>query len=277
MISNTTLIEKVYSSALSIVGFNGGIIYKNYYAAILVASFIGIFIYYSNYKRRKIDFVSLILIFCCLIMSNSKGGLLLLLLFVGLYFAIFKWKILDKFKVKEKKYNKVILVILIILLIMILMILGYKYILSNSSTYAYRIRGVVNYISFYKNDLFHLIFGNSEMAFRDSEYSYVENIRIFLTQNGMNGYDGSYEMGFINVLIKNGLIGIIGFILAYYIIMRRAQKNELMERQYVYILILTLLISSLVESYVCNIHAVFGIVCYMFINGLIEIKNDDRR
>ena len=271
MISNTTLIEKVYSNALSNVGFNGGIIYKNYYGAILVASFIGIFIYYSNYKKRKIDFVSLILIFCCLIMSNSKGGLLLLLLFVGLYFAIFKWKILDKFKVKEKKYNKVILVMLTILLMIILMILGYKYILSNSSTYAYRIRGVVNYISFYKNDLFHLMFGNSEMAFRDSEYSYVENIRIFLTQNGMNGYEGSYEMGFINVLIKNGIVGIIGFVFIYIIIIHRAKRRNLIEKQYIYMIILVLLVSSLVESYVCNIHAIFGISCYMFINGLLEI------
>ena len=72
------------------------------------------------------------------------------------------------------------------------------------STYAYRFRGLLNYLNYYNGDSFHMILGNAE-SFYDKSNSYVMAVR------STTGYDGSLEMAWLNILIKSGLLGVLAY------------------------------------------------------------------
>jgi len=266
---NETIYDKTYR-LIADVGFTGGLQFKNYYATVVLASFMGIYLYYKYEQKKKIDFFMLILLCILELLSGSKGGYLLFIVFIIL--QQFK-KLNIKNKIKISKGVKYISVIIIMLISIFIFKWGYNNILVTSSTYGYRMRGVENYINYVKNDYFHLIFGNAEMAYSNSKY--VQNIRNFLIKNNIEAYNGSYEMGFINALIKNGVLGLIGFIICYYIIVKKALLfNEKEYKVTIISILIVLLISSLVESYVCNIHAIFGVYCYILMSGIINMAEN---
>lgn len=267
---NETIRDETYSFLNT--GFTGGMQFKNYYAATILASFIGIYLHYKNQEKNKIDFVFLIILCILEILSGSKGGYLLFITFI---ISEQLARIEIKNKIKISKYAKYIGIVITACLSIIALKWGYENVLLKSDTYAYRIRGVQNYIDYVKNDPFHLLFGNAEMAFSSSNY--VQNIRDFLNKNEIAGYNGSYEMGFINTLIKNGIIGLIGFFICYIYFIKKALSFCKKEHKITILsILLVLLVSALVESYVCNIHAIFGVYSYILIAGIICMGENEK-
>ncbi len=276
LITGTSVLEKINDTAFSFpikYAFTGGMQFKNFLSTTILASFMGLLLYYRHEKKQNIDLLVLFFLGILEIITVSRGGYILFLLFVLLEFLnnpkIYK-------KIPPKKFSPGIKIIFSIIIIFVFIIFGsftYKNFILKSKTYAYRIRGVENYLKFVKKDKFHLYFGYSEMAFKKDD-SYIWNIRKFLKENKLNGYNGSYEMGFINTLIKNGVIGLLGFLFSYIYIIKKALSLE-DKRQKILIIgiFIILLISSLVESYVCNIHQIFGIYCYLLMSGLLEIRS----
>jgi hypothetical protein len=133
----------------------------------------------------------------------------------------------------------------------------------SSSTYGYRFRGVRNYLKYAWGDWYHLIFGNAEMAWSGLGEHYVQTVQKVV------GWDGTYEMGFINTLIKNGILGLIGFAWMYIYFVRVTMGSKKRWPKVINLSVLSvLLVSSLVESFVCNIHSIFGVYCYLLMAGV---------
>ena len=267
LLGEVPVIEKTAEGILK-TGLNGGFQYKNYFAATALSGFMGLFICLLKDKKTIVDISLMIIEILMILLSGSRGTVLMLLIFV---FMMLGSKhivnFINNFRrlICNKKERIIILVSLFILLAIIAIL-----IVSQSSTYSYRIRGVKNYFEFYNNDCFHLIFGNSSLVFKGESSQYVAIIRSVI-----NGFDGSYEMGFINVIIKNGLLGLVGYILCYvYMIKKIINKKN----SYICISIFILLmISSLVEAYVCSIHTIFGLQCYLLINGIANIGDNEKQ
>lgn len=272
IITSTPLLEKLYDKHYSLAmnfGFTGGMEFKNYYAFTILACFMGLYIYN---KKTKMDYLLLFILVVMELISGSKGSYLSFFVFLILM-NLKKYK----FKRKFDKHIKRIIVFVVLISGFFVAKFTFNNILINSDTYAYRIRGVNNYINRVKNDPYHLLFGNAAMAYYGSDnlgtsrgHNYVTNIKRYLTTTKLNGYNGSYEMGFINALIKNGIIGIIGYFITYYYILKKAYNNCGYSRFMIIVCVfIVLLLSSLVESFICNIHGIFGIYCYLLINGLL--------
>ncbi len=254
ILGGLSLFAKVYEGVFD-VGFTGGVQFKNFYAAFILGSFMGIYFYNKFIQKKVIDYIVMAIEIVLLIASSARGTYILFLIFL----IALNYKQLKNIK---KKYRAIIILFLG-LVVAIVGYIVYVEVALVSSNYLYRFRGVVNYFNYVAGDWFHIIFGNAEMAWSNPALDYVTNIRSYV------GWDGSYEMGFINALIKNGLIGLLGFVLIYIRIIKINMKTQEWEYKVVCISVLcVLLISSLVESFVCNIHGIFGVYCYLLMAGV---------
>lgn len=82
--------------------------------------------------------------------------------------------------------------------------LVYSFIISDSGSYMIRMKGFITYIELYKADFFHMWYGNAEMAWKDGNY--VNNVRAVI------GWDGTVELSFLSILVKNGILGYFGYV-----------------------------------------------------------------
>lgn len=257
-VSLTTLaVEGVGDSSF---GFNGGLQHKNYYAVAILASFICLNISNKNKVNSKILFVDFIL----LLLSNSRGGYILF----AVYLIVSNF---NKIKYFNQDQRYAIYLILSLIIAIFFGILYSKFVL-NSQSYDIRLQGLTNYFQIYGNDTFHLWFGNAEMAFRDSGLTYEENVRSIL------GWNGTTELSILSVLIKNGLLGLIGYILIFGFRVSQLIKLRSSEFKLQMFAVLTvLLVSSLLENYIVNIQIVFGMVCYTLIGSLLYMGRNFER
>lgn len=239
---------------------SGGILYKNYFASDMLAIYWGLYFYGKIEKTYKIDQLVKIIAFFLCILSNSRGGILLFIVF----WLVTNYKIIYKLK---KNQRMMVLMILFFFGVLVSINL-YTNVILEVSTYAYRFRGMTNYIDYYKNDLFHLVFGNAE-SFYDKGKTYVMMVR------STTGYDGSLEMAWLNIIIKSGLLGIVGYILLFirFFYMAKKTNNTTISMAIISISV-TLLASSIVEAYIQSIHCIFGIYAYLLINGLYAYGNE---
>ena len=139
-----------------------------------------------------------------------------------------------------------------------------------SGTYAIRYRGVFGYLDYVKGDWFGILFGNAGTVWGHPYLDYIARLR------QMIGWNTSFEIAFLNTLIKNGVLGLLGFLLifahkAVYGHRMGTKKTKLM----LYTVLTILLLSSLVESFVSNLHSIFGIVCYLYMAGLCGMSRSE--
>ncbi len=270
-IVNDLPIETVYEG-LSPYGFTGGVQYKNYFAAFTLGSFMSILFYRRYCEKKRLDTVVLIIELLFILASFARGTYVFVALFLFTFYADV-WSVYLK---QLRPYKKLIQVwrnytdrqrkiaIGIACVAATAAVVGGAFLLvSISENYAYRFHGVTNYLKFVKGDLFHLMFGNAEMAWSMPQLGYVKTIRQIV------GWNGTYEMGFINTLIKNGVFGLIGFVVLFTHIIRLTRRSTNHNyRMMSYSILCVLLVSSFVESFVCNIHAIFGVYCYLMLAGI---------
>lgn len=140
----------------------------------------------------------------------------------------------------------------------------------NSGTYAYRYRGLTNYLNMYGNDVYHMVLGNGKMAFGNGDLSYVEAVR------GNTGYSGTVELPILSVLIKNGIIGLVGYIVAYAWWIKKICKEERQGNKGALIaLIGSLLVSAIVENFIVNVHIVYMPLTFSTMWALVRLENNN--
>ena len=239
------------------IGLNGGIVYKNYYAADLIIIYACLDIYRKFIGKVKADRLTQRLCIVLIFLSNSRGGIILLLIYLlcSNYSKIYKL---------SSKYRKIITYLFIVIGLFACYWI-FNNVILQFSTYAYRFRGLINYLNYYEADSFHLIFGNAE-SFYDKNQNYVMAVRSTV------GFDGSLEMAWLNILIKSGILGIISYIIIFVRMfwLQQKVKNKVISVGILAILI-TLLGSSLVEAYIQSIHCIYAVMSYLVINSLYGI------
>lgn len=245
-------------------GFTGGLQHKNYFGVASLAGFISAYI--SNKKENKfLLWVYLIFI----IISNARTAYILFILFIIISNAT-KIK-----KINMTKAQLRLVMMLFSIFIILLMILMHKKVTSGSESYQYRYQGLVNYLNMYGENKFYMIFGNAEMAFRNSGQSYTYNIR------SVTGWNGTTELSLLSILVKNGLIGMIGYIIIFGYRLIQILSMSFSKIKYDVLAIWVIFFTSgFVETYVANINLVFNPFCYIAIGSLCSIymknmSNDD--
>lgn len=242
----------------SIVGilYVSGFQIKNYCGGIWLLLFVLNCIYYMRngrlgHKGRTVLALFLLLI----VLSGSKGALVLSMI----------WILLINFDkiLKLKKNQKRIFVFLAAIIACLIGVYIYNNILINVYTYAYRMRGLSNLVDYLLQDLRNLFFGVSDIAYANTGFSYTTNMRQFL------GWQSSVEMAYVNILIKNGLIGYASYILIFKDFLGDCKRCTVTDQSIVKSLVIVLLISGLTETYAASIHYVVGPVMYCLIRGLI--------
>lgn len=193
-----------------------------------------------------------------LIASNSRGALIMTFVFL----VVSHYDALLKLKASQRG----IFVFVVSIVGVIGAALVYSFIISDSGSYMIRMKGFITYIELYKADFFHMWYGNAEMAWKDGNY--VNNVRAVI------GWDGTVELSFLSILVKNGILGYFGYaiIFLFYIKNGLTVKNW-KKKSIILALSLSLLSSAFVENYITNTHVVYGIFNYCVINGLIGQNN----
>lgn len=247
----------------SIVGilYVSGFQVKNYCGGIWLLLFILNYIYYIRngrlgYKEKIVLTMFLFLI----VLSGSKGALALSLIWI----LLINFDRILKFRKNQKKIFGFVVGIVACLIGVYI----YNNILINVYTYAYRMRGLSNLVEYMLQDSRNLFFGLSDIAYANSGVDYTTNMRRFL------GWQSSVEMAYVNILIKNGLIGFISYILIFKNFLSGCKRCTATDQSIVKSLVIVLLISGLAETYAASIHYVVGPVMYCLIRGLIY---QDRR
>lgn len=236
------------------IGLNGGVVYKNYFAADMLMVFIGLYVFGKYQRLSGVDRLVMFIAFLSIMLANSRGGIIL--------FFVFILSTNYKYIMKLKKNQRVVFLIFSLTIVSFLVYEFYKNIILGFSTYAYRYRGMLNYINYYSDDWFHLLLGNSE-SFYDKSVSYVMMVR------STTGYNGSLEISWLNIIIKNGILGVIAYVMIFAMFLKMAKNVRNKETSSLIIAIaITLLASSLVEAYIQSVHCIFAVLGYLIINAL---------
>lgn len=270
LFSGIVLLEPVYDGIIP-VGFNGGIEYKNFFGSILLAGFMGIYLYNRFCRENLTDKIVMWLLIIALLLSSARSSYIFIVAFLVLVNIDRIGKYLHKFKPFQKltdlwlrcyHSHKIPLLIGVGLISAALILVTAVLLSKISSTYAMRYRGVTEYLAYVHNDPFHLLFGNAETVWANSDLDYVASLR------GILGWNTSFEVAFINVLIKNGLVGLIGFVFLFTYLAKSIRSGSLQNKLMLWSVMGILLLSTFVESFAANIHTLFGVYCYMLIAGI---------
>ena len=255
-----SLYDGRYMGALG--SFDGGILYKNYFAGDILCVLIGASCL-SPFKAQMT--VGRLLIICASIsligISGSKGAVLLAGFFV---LALH----LQSYYDINSRMEKALLLLLIIGISIPLLFVLFDWI-SDVETYQYRVRGLKNYWAFVSGDVRRIVFGSSELLYSGrAGYAWVFRDLV--------GWDGSIEFAWLNVLMKHGLLGIVAYLAVFGHYFARLKQCNGERRRLAVAILLTLLLSSFVESYVETMHSVVGPFCYMLASGLSGNKLSER-
>lgn len=254
------------------VGFNGGMEHKNFFAYAVLASFTGLYLYWRFEKKNKWELAVLGVELLLMILSNSRSVYIVLaVFFVAIYaeklFGLAK-SILKRIPEKHRKTCLIAVGIAGAAAVVVAVVV----VLPKSGTYMYRVRGLLNFFKTYSTDAFHMIFGAADMAFANPEVSYAENVRVTI------GYDGSVEMALLNMLIKNGLLGVIGYVAILSRPVATLVKTESWDYRIVLLVVIApMLVSTLAETFVTNVHLVYGPYCYVVLTGLCGMYKIKKR
>ena len=231
-------------------GFNGGILYKNYYSSTVLAAFIGLYIALKyGQKPRVFDIALLIALTFFIFLASSNGTFLTMIAFLAILYTV-------EFVSKIKRTQRRVLVVGVCIIgLTLFLILFYSVALKNQN-YLYRMQGLINYIAKFGSNKFCIFFGNGALAYAPGK-SYVENIV------SVTGWNGTLELSWLGILIKNGFIGVFAYIIVFARLLFRTFRFNKKVKALSFAIIVSLLISSLVETYIQNIHVIFGV--YMFL------------
>ena len=234
------------------LAFNGGIKDKNIATMMIVVIISQYIILKQKHYMTKKQLLIIIFSLIILLASNSRGAWINMLVFLIML-----------------NYKKILNMAVPVMIIVILVF--YFEVILNSSTYMYRFNGLINFFEKFGDDPYRMWFGIADLVY-DQKNDYV------FTYRELTGWDGTLEIAWVNILIKNGLFGIIGFVLIYIRAIKTAIKStNKLNKTILLAIIVMLLASSLVATYIQTIHGVMGTYCYLlmgYLSGLINKKSD---
>ena len=242
--------------------FNGGIRDKNI-ATMMIVIMISLFFYSKEKSWKAMDEIVVAVCFIVLLLSNSRGAWIEFLVFV----LVQNYKLISKIK----KSQRIIFLLCFVPMLFILILYIYNNLVLQSETYLYRYRGLINFLNTFRDDRHRMWLGIAEMVY-DKSYGYDDAVRSII------GWNGTIEIAWLNILIKNGLFGVVGFMIIFVRSVITALKHTNFEVKTMYLsVIIMLLASSLVAIYIQSVHGLFGIYSYLlmgFFSGVIHSNND---
>lgn len=268
IVGGQSLVGFVGESALLGFGFSCGMASKNF-AAITAFGALSVQIILcikSKFKNCLHRYVISVILLVVIVLSGSRTTQIVCLFF----FSLIVWHFYIPYCITNGRIGlarwlkrALIFVYLTGGIVGLLMVV-------NSGTYAYRYRGLTNYLNIYGNDIYHMLFGNGKMAFGNSALSYEEAVRV------NTGYSGTVELPLLSVLIKNGIIGLVGYIVAYAWWIKKIRKEYRQGNKGTLIaLIGSLLVSAIVENFIVNVHIVYMPLTFITMWALIRHQKDD--
>lgn len=232
-------------------GFNGGLNHKNSFGEDMLISLIGLVFCKGKTKFNKLNSLIIVAEILLIIISNARECYVWLIILL-LYKFIYNLKFVNNIQ-------KGLFIFVSLLFVIVIAINFYNYINNSSGSYGIRVQGLMNYLNMYSSDQFHMWFGNASMAFRDSGLSYEDNIR------SVTGWNGTVELALLNILVKNGILGLIGYIWIFLVYIKKwiCLKSSIF-KEYAGAILILLLTSTLVQTSIVSIQALFGMVGYIF-------------
>ena len=231
-------------------GFDAGMTHKNYFAYIPLAMVVIEYIQYLL-KKNTSSILWMIIWISLIISSNSRSSWLILTMVVVAICMTF---------IKISKRAIKITLIFISVLLLLLLSQFYGVLADMSETFAYRWRGILNYANYIGIDYYHLLCGNAEMAFDSSGASYEENIRSAV------GWDGTVEVAYLNIIIKNGLIGLVGYFMIFKVYINQIfNLHNIKIKIMMYAYLVAFLVSGLFEAFVGDIKLPFSMLSYLIL------------
>lgn len=252
-------ISEDYASNYSSIAFNGGIVVKNFFASTMLSSFIGIYIFRVYGKKYKRDFITLIILLTFIMLSGSRGTWVLLAFFILIANSLKIAQIC-----KDKRIRHILIGMLICFLLYMFYVFYNNYVV-NSYTYSLRLKGFLNYWNLVKDNLYYLFFGYAD-------HMYVSGIDYNIMFKTIFGKDSSTEIAYLNILIKSGLCGMIGFVIIFIDYFKQIKVLDEKTKNIGLAILFSLTLSGFVETYLVSIHLVYGVYCYFILSGLCEMN-----
>lgn len=220
-------------------GFTGGFGHKNSFSVSLLTIFAGFYLYYIGEKKSRKT--CLLLFALCVLIFFTGSRTAWIMLFIML--ASSNWKIINK----VTPHTRFLLVTILIGGGILVSIIFVHTVVMNSTTFSHRFHGIMSYLNLYRDDISKLMLGNGEIVYRDNN-NYFNNLW------NLVGGNGSFEMGLFQIIVKNGLIGLLAYIymLAKSIIYLKKTKNIYVQSM-VLSMVLPFFISVFVEIYITQI------------------------
>lgn len=251
IIGGYSLFNKVYEMGINI-GFNGGMYQKNYYAyTVLTAIFLTI-IELKKYNTRKNKCIFWGIMFL-LILSVSRGAYILAFIYIAIMNVDVIGRILRKYKI----------VVIPCAVLFALFIIQYLYInvFQNSTNFMYRVIGLQNYFDYCKKENGRIWYGIAEIAFKDENYT--TNIR------ALTGWNGTTESAILGILVKNGLFGIIVYLLVIINYIFKINRNKGKYNKITFwAIFISAITSILMEGFLIDVKYVFCPVVFILLNSL---------
>lgn len=259
LIVGTSIIASVGEGVFSF-GLTGGMGHKNIVAASLLVGLISIYTYIILGKKRNFDMYLVYIYILLIFLSGSRTIWIMTIIF----FIISNMYIIKNLSKLKRYIFKFIITLLSIIIISIVI----KYVLLESQNYLFRLLGVISFWDLHKDDYYHLVFGFSEIVYNSSN-SYFENV--WSLTEGI----GTFEMGFLNIIARMGIIGFVGYVVLFNIILKKAKKIENIKKRYIlYGIVYTMLFSGFVELYIVSVQYVYTIMTLCIIS-LLSINSKE--
>lgn len=253
LIVGTSIIASVGEGVFSF-GLTGGMGHKNIVAASLLVGLISIYTYIILGKKRNFDMYLVYIYILLIFLSGSRTIWIMTIIF----FIISNMYIIKNLSKLKRYIFKFIITLLSIIIVSIVI----KYVLLESQNYLFRLLGVISFWDLHKDDYYHLVFGFSEIVYNSSN-SYFENV--WSLTEGI----GTFEMGFLNIIARMGIIGFVGYVVLFNIILKKAKKIENIKKRYIlYGIVYTMLFSGFVELYIVSVQYVYTIMTLCIISFL---------
>lgn len=221
------------------IGLTGGFGHKNSFSVSLLAIFTGFYLFYTGEEKNRKERLLLFALGVLIFLTASRTGWIMLLMML----MASNWKVINK----VAPHTRFLFVILLLGGGIFVSMIFIHTIVMNSTTFSHRLHGIMSYLNLYGNDISKLMLGSGEIVYRDTN-SYLNNLWKLV------GGTGSFEMGFFQILVKNGLIGLLAYIfmLTKSIINLKKTKNIYVQSMVISI-ILPLFVSIFVEIYIAQI------------------------
>lgn len=253
LIVGTSIIASV-GEGVFLFGLTGGMGHKNIVAASLLVGLISIYTYIILGKKRNFDMYLVYIYILLIFLSGSRTVWIMTIIF----FIISNMYIIKNLSKLKRYIFKFIITLLSIIIVSIVI----KYVLLESQNYLFRLLGVISFWNLHKDDYYHLVFGFSEIVYNNSN-SYFENV--WSLTEGI----GTFEMGFLNIIARMGIIGFVGYVILFNIILKKAKKIENIKQRYIlYGIVYTMLFSGFVELYIVSVQYVYTIMILCIISFL---------